>query len=132
VRPAFHSFRIEFSFGSVSWSLRCEAAYANETTPTKADWLKGGSSEEEALQSEVGMYTVIFDACELTILSPKGERMVGSHDREAPCKCKCGQGMERGRFEQPFLLAPPALLFSEPTTSPGFTRGLLGCHLQSS
>jgi TRAP-type transport system periplasmic protein len=43
-----------------------------QTTLTKADWLKRGSSEEEASQS-AGVYTMIFDAGELTILSPNGE-----------------------------------------------------------
>jgi len=39
-----------------------------ETRLTKADWLKEGSSE-----AEVGVFTMIFDAGELTILSPNGE-----------------------------------------------------------
>jgi TRAP-type C4-dicarboxylate transport system substrate-binding protein len=36
------------------------------------DWLKAGLSEEEAAQS-TGMYAMIFDAGELTILTPDGE-----------------------------------------------------------
>jgi TRAP-type C4-dicarboxylate transport system substrate-binding protein len=43
-----------------------------ETTLTKADWLKGGVSEEEASRS-AGVYSMIFDAGELTILTPDGE-----------------------------------------------------------
>jgi TRAP-type C4-dicarboxylate transport system substrate-binding protein len=43
-----------------------------ETTRTKADWLKGGVSEEQASQM-AGVYTMIFADGELTILSPNGE-----------------------------------------------------------
>jgi TRAP-type C4-dicarboxylate transport system substrate-binding protein len=43
-----------------------------ETTLTKADWLKGGVSEEEASQL-AGVYKMIFDAGELTLLSSDGE-----------------------------------------------------------
>lgn len=44
-----------------------------ETRLTKADWLKAGFSEEEASQSEVGVYTMIFDDGDLTLLGPDGE-----------------------------------------------------------
>lgn len=43
-----------------------------ETTLTEADWLKAGFSEEEASRM-AGVYTMIFDAGELTILEPNGE-----------------------------------------------------------
>jgi TRAP-type C4-dicarboxylate transport system substrate-binding protein len=43
-----------------------------ETTLTKADWLKGGVSEEDASQA-AGVFTMTFAAGELTILEPNGE-----------------------------------------------------------
>jgi len=49
-----------------------------QTTLTKADFLKGGVSEEDAAQS-AGVWTMIFDAGEWTARGPNGDGEQGSY-----------------------------------------------------